>query len=123
MAPRREVRLDPRLEAGEPKLLQAADLGLREGLVGELGQRLAAPERKRLALLARGGQPLESGEVELVLLDAQQVARRARLDTLLAERLAELGDVDLERLPPALRCLLVPECIDQAIGRHDLVGM
>ena len=38
-----EISLDPLLEGFEPKLLEPSDLGLRPGLVGELGQRPASP--------------------------------------------------------------------------------
>ena len=38
-----QIRLDALLEPGEPLLLQARDLGLREPLVGHVGQRWAAP--------------------------------------------------------------------------------
>jgi hypothetical protein len=43
-----EVRLDPLLEGRQVKLLEPADRGLHEGLVGEVGQRGASPERERL---------------------------------------------------------------------------
>ena len=40
----REVELDPLLEACEAKLLQTGDLGLGEALVGEVRQRISAPQ-------------------------------------------------------------------------------
>jgi len=43
-----EVGLDPVLEGGQTKILEPPDLVLRERLVGEVGQRGAAPERERL---------------------------------------------------------------------------
>ena len=53
---RHQVRLDAVLEARQPQLVEAVALELREGL-GELGERLAAPERQRLAQPLRGGRP------------------------------------------------------------------
>ena len=54
MAPECEVGVDPSLEGREPQLLDPADRRLRERLVGEVGQRSAAPQRERLAQLSRG---------------------------------------------------------------------
>ena len=68
-------------------------------------------------------QALEAREVELILVDAQQVAGRLRLQAVLAERLAQLRDVDLERLLRCLRRLFLPERVDQAGGGNDLVGV
>jgi hypothetical protein len=115
-----QVLLDPPLEAGEAELLQARDLALREALVGELGERLPPPEGKRLSRLVLG-QTLEASEVELVLCHPQAVAGRPRLQALLAERLAQPGDVHLQRLLGRLRRLVLPQGLDQAVTRDDLV--
>ena len=45
----RQVRLDAPLEGAQPQLLEPLDLGLREGLVGEVCERRASPESQRLA--------------------------------------------------------------------------
>ena len=60
----------------QPQLVEPRDLGLRERLVGELGQRLAAPERERLAGAGAPGrriararlvdEPPRAREVELL---------------------------------------------------------
>ena len=42
-----EVRLDPLFFRDEPQLLEPPDLGLREVLERELGQRRTAPELER----------------------------------------------------------------------------
>jgi hypothetical protein len=74
-----EVGIDPVLCSAQPQLLQAGDLRLGEGLVGELPERRPPPQRKRVAhrsacsLRALGGellsplreQRLEAIEVEL----------------------------------------------------------
>ena len=44
----RELRLDPRFDGGKTFLLEPADLGLREFVVGEVGERRSPPERERL---------------------------------------------------------------------------
>ena len=54
MAAEREVGVDPSLQAGQAELLQAGDLGLGEGLVAEVGEGLATPERQRFG----AGRPL-----------------------------------------------------------------
>ena len=48
IAAERELRLDPPLDRGQAQLLEPGDLRLSERLVGEVGQRRAAPERQRL---------------------------------------------------------------------------
>src|SRR5581483_4206083 len=119
MATKREIGVDPLLEGGETLVLEAGDLGLREELVGELGERRAPPQRERLAEQARrpsgsprcervpslGRQALEAVEVEFAGIDAQDVAgrlrheyavRRPRLPVRFEEP-PKLGDVVLER--------------------------
>ena len=49
VSPQLEVGLDALLLGREPQLLEAGDLGLREVLVPELGERRAAPERQSLS--------------------------------------------------------------------------
>ena len=48
-ATRREVGLDAVLNSGRPQLLEAGDLGRREGLEGHIGQRRATPLLERRA--------------------------------------------------------------------------
>jgi hypothetical protein len=43
-----KIGVDPLLEGGEPQLLETTDLGLRERLVSEIGERRTAPNGKRL---------------------------------------------------------------------------
>ena len=94
LAAGREVGLDARLDGGQTLLLQPRDLGLRERLEGELGERRPAPQRQRLAQSGRrvlglsGGQRLasvldellEALRVELTRAHAQAVAGARRLD-------------------------------------------
>src|SRR6185437_16779427 len=102
----RELGLRPLLDERQPQLVQPRDLALRERLVRELGERLAAPERERLAVepcaprgIARTrlvDEPARTREVELAGLEPHGVARRARLDRLRAEHLPELRDEVLQ---------------------------
>ena len=43
LAPEGEVRVDPRFQRSQPELLQPAEFGGREGLIGELGQWFSPP--------------------------------------------------------------------------------
>src|SRR6266571_1245960 len=86
--PAGQVPLDSLLETDEPKLFEASDFGLSETIVRELGERWPVPERKRLLQTSLRLQSPEAREVELIRLDAQQVAGRLRLQPLLAEELS-----------------------------------
>jgi hypothetical protein len=44
LAPEGKVRLGPRFQRSQPELLQPAELGGREGLIRELGQRFTPPQ-------------------------------------------------------------------------------
>ena len=60
----REVRLDALLDRNRAELLEPRDLGLRERLVDEVGERRPSPESERLAksaLRSRGIASLERG--------------------------------------------------------------
>jgi hypothetical protein len=52
VAARGEILLDPPLEAVQSQLVEPDDHSLREAVIGEVGERRAAPESKRLAELA-----------------------------------------------------------------------
>ena len=94
VAAERQLRLDQQLEARDPQVLEARDLRLRERLVGEVGQRRAAPQRERLLERRDGAlrplvrelpaglaeQSLEPVGVHVVRLDAQLVAVPVRDD-------------------------------------------
>ena len=128
----RELGLAEQLECVQPPFLEPFPLGLGERLGGEVGERRAVPEPERLPEQARGrvgvtgsqlppgaaDQRFEALQVELAWLDDEPVAGSARLDSAGAERLAEPGDVDLERLDRRGRRLLAPERVDQGLARH-----
>lgn len=85
-----EVPLDPALEAGEPELLEARDLRLREPPVRELGERRPAPERKRFVEAQLVDETLEALQIELVRIDADDVPRCLGDEPVPPEHLAEL---------------------------------
>ena len=126
-----ELGLDPLLDRRQPQLLEARDLGLREGFVGEVGQRGSPPQSERLfeqlrrprrlrASSARD-ELLEDVQVELTSLNLEHVARRAGDQLVGLELLAQPGDVDLERLAGGRGCTIPPESIDEGLARDDLV--
>jgi len=94
VTPEDQLRLDPPLERDESDLLQPLDGNGREGLAGEIRQRLPAPEAKRLPKELGGlprfasaecsagifGEALEAGQVEPIRLEPDHVAGRACFD-------------------------------------------
>ena len=60
MAAERQVGVDAILERREPQLLQPGDLALRVRLAAEIGERLAVPERERIAQAAPTARPASS---------------------------------------------------------------
>src|SRR5437899_3096279 len=100
MAAECELRLGTLLDQSETQLRETGDLGLGERLVLELGQRLAAPERERLAQepgtarqIARArlvDEAAGAGEIELAGPELDPVPGWTCLDRLGAERLPQL---------------------------------
>jgi hypothetical protein len=128
MTPECEVGVDPSLEGSEPQLLDPADRRLRERLVDEVSQRSAAPQRQRLTQLSRGhgrlgtvgllDQPREACQIEFLRADAQEVARRLRLNALClpTERLPELRDPHLQRSHTRCGRLAGPQVVHQPVA-------
>ena len=130
---------------GDPPLIedQARDLTLVEAGIGDVGERLAPPERqggpqprgsplripRREGVAALLGQPLEPFEIELLGVEIQQIAggtgdqdpSRLTRPAPRFEHLAKLGDVNLKGLGRRRGCLPAPQLIDQAIARDHLV--
>ena len=134
--PEREVDLDALLDGGQLELGEPGDLGraasaelhVRERPTPEEGERLApGPGRAvSIARLPRGARPraerLEAREVELLGVDPDRVAGRARDDRLLsAERAAQLGEMHLERLGRGGRRIVSPQLVDEPGGGHRVV--
>ncbi len=137
MAAERQVGVDPVLERIQTRLVEARRLDLRERLVGELAERRAPPERERFvqqlgraAVLVASerppslaGEPAEATRVEPIGIEREAIAAPAGLDHAVAERLAEIRDVDLDRLRRGGRSALAPDRVDQAIGGDDLTAL
>ena len=134
MAAEREVGVDPCLQAGQAEFLQAGDLGLREGLVAEVGEGLAAPERQRLAQGVRCFARVSAihvaprlvevllEEVTVVLLgsDAKQVpGRLGQQAVIAAQSLAQARHRHLQRVRTGRTA--APELLHQPLRRHGLV--
>ncbi len=132
-----QIGLDPLLERVQAQLLEPGDLALDELLVAEVGERRAAPQPQRVAQ-ARGRelgvavgerappvgeQALEPERVQLVRLQTQHVAGRARREQLAVavQRLAQLRHPDADGRLAAQRLVGAPELVEQPLLRHDLV--
>src|ERR687898_1021099 len=133
----REVRLDSVLERGQPVLLQLRRRALGKYLEGEILERAAAPQCKRLAesiarvlrppgtqrLPGLGDERVEAVEVELSKARPQQIAVPLRHEQAVAERLAQIRHVDLNRFGAGRGRPLPPQLVDQAISRDDLAAV
>jgi hypothetical protein len=118
----RELSLDALFRASEAELVEASGLEREDAAVPDVGERRAAPQSesgaetlggkpggsasKRFAALAE--ESFEAAYVELVGLDFEDVARRARNEPILAERGAQARDIDAERAFGAGRRCLTP---------------
>ena len=74
-----EVGLDPRLEQRAAELVEPGDLGLRERVVGELGERLAPPQRQRSADVL--GAVLGSGSLRAAMSASSRPRSTCRVST------------------------------------------
>ena len=128
-----EVGVDSILERREAQLLEPRDLALCERLVPQVGQRLPAPKRKRLAensssaprdwrAAAPRQERLEPGQVHLARGGVQQIAGRARPDPICAEQLAQGGDMPVQRGLHGVGWRL-PTAPRSALARHDLLAV
>ena len=128
-----EVGVDPRLEQRATQLVEPRDLAVRERLVRELGERLAAPQRERFAheaaslrgrrRLERGDELVEPADVHLPGIDVECVPGRTRHDVLAPERLPQRRDHVLERRGRRPGRLPVPEHLEQRVGRDHPIGV
>ena len=139
VAAEREVRVGELLLRRDPELLEAADLRLREMLVGEVRQRRPAPQgepalqRRGRRRRAAGGelapalleQPLEAAGVQLLRPDGQHVAVIAGGEGAAAarERLPQPRDLHVEHARRGVRRRVAPELVDHALRREGLVGV
>ena len=131
-----QLSLDPVLHRGQPRLLQARDLALSKRLIREIGERLAAPQpQRRVQQLPRassftaaeratrvGGHRLETVGVDLTRRHLEQVPTVAREQHLVAQRLAQMRHITLQRFRCGCRWSLAPQLIDQPIARGHLAA-
>jgi hypothetical protein len=110
----REVGVDSLLEHGQALLLESAGRRRREGLAVEVGQRRATPEGERIARPSVGPQPGELVEVGVPRRDVEHVSGGAGAERGAAfpQRLAQTGDVDLQRRASGLGRIVAPELVD-----------
>ena len=140
-----EIDRELGLQRDEVQLLQALALGLRPGLVGDVGEWVAAPQRERvgevdagvveataLAGFDGGGHvALEAGRIDLFRRDVEHVARwpghqhggRCPGGAVRLEHPPQVRHVGLEGRRRRGRRLAVPELVDQAVDRDDPSGL
>ena len=126
-APVREVGLEPVLERRQPQLLETRDLGLRPGLVRELGERRAAPERERprsstaaaagsLSPLPRPGARSARGRARPS--HPKRVAGRHRPEHVAASAFASSATYICTIFGAVAGGVAGPEVVDQPLGRE-----
>ena len=138
MPAEREVAVDPVHQRRQPQLVELRDLVTSARLELEPGERRAAPERQRLPetlggalelalrdeLLRLRNEDLHAARIEPLRLDVAAVAAgrgRDRIGAGDAERLAQLREIDVDRLARGRRRRLPPQVVDQALARDELV--
>jgi hypothetical protein len=95
----------------DPRIVLAGSLVAAEGAPGAQGTGSA-----NKALTARFRGPLEALDVHLARRYRKHIARTARHDRARAQRLPQVGDVDLQALGGRHRRTLAPQRVDQAVG-------
>ena len=115
-----EVGVDRALRRPHAQLLEPADLGGRERLVGEVGERVAVPERERVARARLAHQPLEAHGVDVALGQLQLVAAAVGHDSnaVAVEDASEMRHVVLHHLRRARRQLVTPQALGEPVRRH-----
>ena len=112
-------------------------LGLGEAGIGELGQRLAPPQAKRLAQhgrrlrhRARLRQPpshchqlLEADDVHLIGTNREGIADFGGDDRARPESTAQLADLGLQGVSRIRRQPVTPQHVDQPVGTNRLAAM
>ena len=131
VAPERELRVGAVFERRQPQLLQPQRLELRQirgrsaPEVERPPERLGRPgrvsDRQRRAAGLR--QALELEDVDRSGVDREAVAGRRGLEQVRRQELAELRDVDLERVARRVRRVLTPERVDQVVSGDDPVRL
>ena len=92
----------------------AIGFGLRPSASGN-----SVAGRERCPSLMAEANELE--EVDAVRIDEEPVTRRCRLERAFGQKLSQLRDVDLDRVPRCLGRVLSPQGVDQAVARDDAI--
>ena len=142
--PPTEIGLEPELDGLQAQLVEPSNLGLGEGLIGDVGVGTAVPERQCLAddkrcrsrvrieqTPAFGHQLIELPGVKLRRSDLQLVTgcpgeqhRPLRpLLTIWLERSPQVRDVNPEGVLMTGRRVLSPQLVDDPVGGDHLVGV
>jgi len=126
-----EPRLDELFTRGGSQFLQSRNISLNSGFERKICKRRAAPQVERRLELGRsmfgrvGGarireQVLETMKIEALVFHVDRVAGGHRPHHVRPERLAELGDLVLQRAQGCLRRLLAPDVGQQPVSRGEL---
>ena len=117
-------------EDREARFFQPAGSVLCERLVAKIGERLATPDRQRIAKNLRVvvqttflRELLEAVQVELAPLEPKAVPGRLSHEPVLTERSPQLRDGVLKNLRSRRRRPFSPERVDQSVGRNEFIGM
>jgi hypothetical protein len=131
-----ELRLDPLFSCQEAQLLEPVDLDAGELLVGDVGQRRAAPESQRTVeceecsgVFASGvpapalaEESLEPKRVDLLGLALEDIAAASRVQRLVRRKgLAQPRDLDVEAVSGGPGRSIGPERVDEPVSRDDFV--
>jgi hypothetical protein len=123
-----EVGVDALLERVQTKFLESFTLAARPRLVREIRERWSVPEVERLCELASRDESAEAFQVVVLRFDTKDVTVRRRLEArtsigVRSEEFPQSRNVDTEARAGFGRRVLVPNGIDQALSRHELVGV
>ena len=113
-----EVGLDGQLGRSQPQLLQPPDLGCGEWLVGDVGERISAPEGQRVPGALLLDQPCKADGIDVALAEPQLVTAPAGHDlrAVAVEHMPQVRDVELHHLRRAGWRLLAPKALCQTVG-------
>ena len=128
-----QVGLDPILDRAEAQLREPGYLVAGEVLVGEVGERLTAPQLERgPELLGRPGgiaaveclaslvrEPFEPVGVDLIRAYVKRVSPAAGYEDALAQHPAQARDIDLHGLRGGVGRPVTPQLIDNSVHRND----
>ena len=137
VAAQHQVRSGPGFDRHQGQLVQLRPFGVSEAGVGELGQRLAPPQAKRLAQRGRRlrhlarlrqapslrHQLLEADDIDLIGTDRKGIAGFGGDDRARPEGTAQLADLGLQGVSRLRRQPVTPQRVDQPVGTDRLAAM